>query len=350
MPRPASAFAFLLAALGGASAALSPSAAPAQATREPPAAVAIAATPVPLDANDPARTIVGRLEWRGGLALAGSHRRFGGWSGMLVEDGGRRLVLVSDIGDWLPATLAYDGAGRLAGVSDATLGRLQDESGNPMPDGKRADAESLTRLADGRLLVGFEREHRVLVYPAGSEAAGGGLAGRPQRLPDPPGLAEAPDNEGLEALATLPDGRVLAVTENLSAGEGLARAWVGTPSGTASGAAMAWQPLSYRMVPPFRPTGAAALPGGDVVLTERTWNPVQGVRVRVVRVAGGTIAAGAVLEPVELARLIAPVATDNLESIDAAALPDGPIGLWIVSDDNFNPMQRNLLLHFAIVD
>ena len=308
--------------------------------------VALRSTPLTLDGKEPTRSQVGRLEWRGGIAIASDSRRFGGWSGMLIEDGGKRLLAVSDVAHWLRAELRYDAKGMLVGIEGGALDLMQDENGAPFAGGRAIDAESLTRMADGTLLVGFERLHRVLAWPAGNELSGSGLAGRPIRVSQPPGLEASPDNEGLEALATLADGRVLAISENLSAGDGLVRAWIG--SGAAVG--MEWQALSYRTVPPFQPTGAAVLPNGDVIVTERTFNPIEGVRVRVVRLRGDTIKPGAIVEPRELARLIAPVITENLESVDAALLPDGRVGLWILGDDNFNPAQRTILLHFALVD
>ncbi|MGE0153983.1 MAG: esterase-like activity of phytase family protein [Reyranellaceae bacterium] len=309
--------------------------------------IAVRATPLLLDGSDPARTTIGSLEWRGGIAIASDSRRFGGLSGMLVENGGRTLHAISDVGQWLTAELRYDAQGFLVGMERAAMDNLLDPNGEIMASSKANDAESLTRLKDGRLLVGFERDHRVLVYPAGSERQGQGLAGKPLRFPTPPGLEQAPNNDGLEALATLPDGRVLAVSEDLSAGEGLVRAWIGA----ARGADWQWQTLSYRIKGPFRPTGAASLPNGDVVLTERAFNPVEGVRVRVMRIRAAAIVAGGTIAAEELAYLAAPVVTENLESVDALALPDGRIGLWILGDDNFNKgLQRTVLLHFVLKD
>lgn len=307
--------------------------------------VGVRATPLLLDGSDPARTRVGKLEWRGGVALASDSRRFGGFSGMLIENGGRHLRAIADVGQWLTGELRYDERGFLVGMEGAAIDNLLDPSGAIMTIGKASDSESLTRLDDGRLLVGFERDHRIYAYPAGSERDGRGLAGRPRRIATPPGLEQAPENEGLEALATLKDGRILAVSENLSAGPGLVRAWIGTVQGDD----VAWQPIAYRIKPPFQPTGAGLLPNGDVIMTERTFNPIEGVRVRVTRIKGETIRPGATLEPEELAFLAAPVITENLESVDAVALPDGSTGIWIIADDNFNKgLQRTILLHFVL--
>ena len=50
----------------------------------------------------------------------------------------------------------------------------------------------------------------------------------------------------------------------------------------------------------------------------------------------------------ELARLASPYAVDNLEGLAATKGPRGETLLWLISDDNFNPLQRNLLLLFEL--
>ena len=54
-------------------------------------------------------------------------------------------------------------------------------------------------------------------------------------------------------------------------------------------------------------------------------------------------------DAVELARLASPYAVDNLEGISVTTGTRGETLLWIISDDNFNPMQRNILLLFELV-
>ena len=65
----------------------------------------------------------------------------------------------------------------------------------------------------------------------------------------------------------------------------------------------------------------------------------------------GTLAAlvpGALVQPEELARLASPYAVDNLEGLAATTGEHSEILLWLISDDNFNPLQRNLLLQFEL--
>ncbi len=58
--------------------------------------LALGARAVPLHAEDPERTRVGALRYRGGLELTSSDGRFGGLSGLLVSEDGGRMTAVGD--------------------------------------------------------------------------------------------------------------------------------------------------------------------------------------------------------------------------------------------------------------
>lgn len=299
------------------------------------AATGVAASWVPLDPRDPARDRVGRLVYRGGLIVQGG---VNGLSALDVSPDARQLLAISDLGWWVRATLDYDREGRLARFAEIARGRLTDADGQPVRR-PRDDAESLARLRDGRWVIGFERHHRLLLYP-GDEGRQGPV-GWPRPLPRPPGLVQAPSNGGIEALTLLPDGRLLALEEGRDEAGGLHRAWLGT--------AQDWESRVYRSEPGFRPTGAATLPSGDVLVLERRFSVLGGFAARVVRLSAGGLDRGREIAGVELARLEPPLTVDNLEGI--AVVPD-PFGagvlVFLVSDNNGFPLQRTLVLAFGL--
>ena len=49
----------------------------------------------------------------------------------------------------------------------------------------------------------------------------------------------------------------------------------------------------------------------------------------------------------EIADLRSPINVDNMEGLSVTQ-EGGRTIVWIASDDNFNPMQRSLLLKFAL--
>lgn len=290
------------------------------------------AAPIPFDETSAGRTTAGMLAWRGGLLLGSADRRFGGWSDLWVSPDAARLVAISDNGWTLDARIAFDGT--LRGLSHAKLGRLTGPDGKVL-EGPAADAEGLARLPDGGFAVGFERQHRILVYPPSEPP----FARRPRAIALPPAVAAAPRNGGIEALALLPDGRFLFLVEDLVED--------GAHVGFAGGAG-GWTKIGYRAAPGFVPVGACTLAGGDTVVLERSFSFFGGFGTRVVRVAAGAWQAGAAVEGIELARLRPPLAVDNYEGIATTQASDGSDLLWLLSDDNYSFLQRTLLAVFAI--
>ena len=121
--------------------------------------------------------------------------------------------------------------------------------------------------------------------------------------------------------------------------------WIGTP---AAGGSYVWRSFDYATIPDFRPTAITQLPDGSLATLERAFDVVRGVRCRVMRLDAAQLAPGATVQAEELARLASPYAVDNLEGIAATRGARGETLLWLMSDDNFNPLQRNLLLLFEL--
>lgn len=275
----------------------------------------------------------GPLRPLGGLEIDGAVLGFGGLSGLhLAAD--LTLTAVSDLARFAEFTLALSPELRPTGLALRRAGRLGDGAGRPLARGYAGDAESLARMPDGRWLVGFERWHRIRAY---RDLAGPGLY-----VEAPAGLERAPVNAGLEALAVLEDGRLLAIAEELPPPEaaGLTTAWLGQPG--------AWRPLAYRPTPAMNPVDAAALPGGGALVLERGFSLFGGFSGRLCRVTAAALARpDGVLEPEEVLRLAPPLPVDNYEAVATARL-DGRTLVALVSDDNENRLQRTLLLLFEL--
>ena len=290
---------------------------------------------VPLNPTAPAAMNLGLLTYRGGIALRSTDRRFGGFSGLHVSADGRQLIAVSDRGTWLRLTLRYGDGGKLSGGADARLGRLRSPRGAALR-GKNGDAEGLAVLPDGSMIVSFERRHRMLHYPPAANP----LSRIPRRFPEPPGLADGPSNGGIETLVHVGRGYLMAISERQRAGPRSLRGWVGVDGG--------WREFSYARKGGFRPTDATLLPNGDVLVLERRFFLGRGNAIRLVRVGRRTIAPGRRIGGRVIARIEAPMTVDNFEGIAARQGTGGETLIYLISDDNFSPLQRTLLMVFSL--
>jgi len=305
------------------------------ATGEP---IALSADPVALVPGDDGTERVGRLEFRGGLHLRSLDSRFGGLSGLEIDADGGRMIAVSDRGWWVTAALEYGRDGDLVGAGDAAMWPLLGPDEESVAGTRLGDAEALRRDESGALLVSFEQRHRIWRYPGDT-----GLdEARPKRVPVPTGIRNAPANGGIEALAVLPESGLLAIAERLTAREGLLQGWVFDESAAV--------PVLYTFEDDFRPTDMTTLPGGGILVIERRFVPPASVSGRFRRFGPDRLAAGRVIDPEEVARLERPAIVDNYEGIAARRSATGEIFVYVISDDNYNLLQRTLLLMFALVE
>jgi hypothetical protein len=308
-------------------------------------ALALEVSPVPLDPTDPSRMAVGPLQYRGGLWLQGSDPRFGGLSDLRVSADGGQLTAISDCGHGFEARLTYGDDGHLTGVVDARLVPLVGPNGAPLGLAD-IDAESLVAAPAGDWEVGFEGRGRIQAY-------GPHFAGPAKPVPTPPGLGECGRNEGLEAMADVGDGQRLLVCEGRRSASRTVPAWVGHGA--------AWTERDYPLLfaggwagEPFRPTAAARLPGGDVLVLERRFPPVG---ARLVRITRQDLQGKGSLDPQEVARFEAPLTLDNFEGVDVRRDARGRTLVYLLSDDNNcdkgpgsrgTGQQRTLLLLFEL--
>ena len=296
--------------------------------------VPVRAFEVILSHEDLARTHVGKLTFLGGLDLRSSDARFGGFSGLDITPDGRRLIAISDRANWLTADLRYGDGGQLTGLADVRLFPALGPDGKPFSGRKLTDAESIARLTNGALIVGFEQAHRLQRFShTGAPATDFGW---------PPVLRTSPPNGGAEAVTRLWGNQLLVLSEGLEARPGVGAGWIGTGNN--------WRAVGFQKTGIYRPVGAATGRDGTVYILERRFSTLGGIGARISRVHGRRIAPGAIIQTEELAELSPPLVADNFEGIAVRREDAGRTLLYIISDDNFHDLQRTLLLMFALAE
>ena len=281
------------------------------------APIEVEATALRWEDDETSRALLGQINIVSAHEWTATDARFGGFSGLLIDDG--QLRAVTDRGSMLTGKL------HKGGLIEADFSPLVDTQGAPLKEKADADAESLARTEDGGYLVSFERHHRILAYKDGPAL--------PFALPDD--VAATTGNHGLEALTRLADGRYLMILEK-SGADSHSKGWIGRPG--------AWQTIKYLRNDEYRPTGATTLPNGSVLILERYYSVIVGVRARLRLVDKNELIAGGTLIGTHLGEIRAPLPVDNFEGIATTQDKDGQLLVHLLSDDNFSILQKTIYL------
>lgn len=310
--------------------------------------IEVSAAPLLWNPEDRNETRTGKLSWAGGIEITSPNEDFGGWSGLAVSKDGAAMLSVSDTGHWLTAILLYDERGRLSGMAEAKMAPLLGLDGNPVAGKSLGDAESLVvqpGASDslmGTAYVGFERAHRIWRYDLKTY----GADARPEQLLTQRHFGRLNNNGGIESLEVLPpaepggEPRILAITEDTLDPLGNIKGFI------ADGHDIAWFGLRQRE--PFSPTDMAVLPDGNLLLLERRYSPLAGVGMQMRLVPGDSLGKDAVLDGEVLIDVGQRYSIDNMEGLAVRQDENGDLFVYLISDDNFNPLQRTLLLMFKL--
>lgn len=285
---------------------------------------------VALDPGDPGRRRVGDLAFLAGWSLASDDRRFGGISSMQVADGG--VTALSDAGILLRFALPAGAAAARVRLDPLPLG--------PGPATRKSNRDTEAMLIRGESIwVGFEKHNMVWRYRRSDL--------RFMAAAQPPAMRRWRANSGPEAIARLADGRFLVFAEGRRDGPALSDLLLfdGDPAVAGTRTTL----LRYRRPPGFRVTDAALLPDGRLFLLNRRVTWLGGLSAILTVADLGNLAPGATIEGREVAALRPPLTVDNMEAL-SVTVENGRTIVWIASDDNFNPLQRTLLLKFLLVE
>ena len=291
--------------------------------------------PFELEPKDPGRKQFGSLTFISAFQLESKDERFGGLSGLSFGPDGK-LYAVSDRGYWLSAKILSDANGALLDLVDWQIAPMLTPAKTPV-SGSLADAEALALAPDGSFLVAFEGRHRIWRYDPPPRT----IQSTPTPIALPAEISRAPRNGGIEGLTSLPDGRLLALTETFANSDGSFKGWLID--------GVRFEELSYLPAKGFRVTDCAALKNGDVLVLERSYVSFGIFSARLTLVDGKTIRPGGKLSGRELLRIEQPLVVENFEGLAVQQTPKGTM-IYLVSDDNYNPFQQTLLLQFLLPD
>jgi hypothetical protein len=283
------------------------------------------------------------LVFRGGLNMKSATDTFGGLSSIGFVSKEHHLVMVSDRGNFVSGQLIYDEAGSPLSLVGVTIEPIKNSRGEDLPRAYARDAEGLAVVyRDGvphAVRVSFENLTRVADFRLEN-----GLPGGPAReVPIPKWLSDTRTNETLESVCIAPPaspvaGSTLLITEGVSDGDdGRAAVLLGNRDRG---------DLTYRPGPGLNPTDCAFLPDGDLLVLERGVGLLT-FAARLVRVQAADVRPGAKMQGEVLFEGVGGD-LDNMEGVAVHEMESGELRITLISDDNFNDWERNLLLEFSL--
>ena len=307
-----------------------------------PASIEVNARPLPsFDGRDRSHIRFGQLEYRSGLVLTSRFPGFGGLSGLRLDAKGERFISFSDKGRWFTGRILYRGRD-MTGLDDVESAPMLGPDGRPITARGWFDSESIA-LDGPYVYIGLERVNQVLRF----DFSKGFTRARGEVFAMPPAVRKLPFNKGLEALVMVPKelplaGTLIAISERGLDAQGNLTAFL--VNGPTPGQ------FSVRRTDGFDVSDAVLLPAGDLLLLERKFSLLDGVGIRIRRIPLAMLAPGAVVDGPSIFEADLGEEIDNMEGIDAHVTPEGDTVLTMVSDDNFSPIQRTLLLQFTLME
>ncbi|MDZ4792369.1 MAG: esterase-like activity of phytase family protein [Hyphomicrobiales bacterium] len=310
--------------------------------------IIITAEPFSVSALTPRGGKIGKLTWQCGLILRSDAPQFGGFSGLAIDKTGTKLTALSDEGSWLAADLKLSD-GCATGIANARMGPLSGAGGKSLGGKRFSDSEGFAAVrnseTDGAVYISFERKHRIAKYLLKS----GEITGAPQAVSMPSAVSKLGNNEGLEALAVLQGGplkgAIVAFAESAAknaAEDAPAPGWLIFGGKT--------EALQMRLFEGFKITDMTPLDDGGLIVLERFYKGMlQGVHMRIRYIKAASIKPGAPLDGEVLLQLGGYAnQVDNMEGAALHKTNNGETILTIISDNNFNPLQRTLLMQFLL--
>ena len=294
------------------------------------------------DTREATRTRFGALTFRGGLVLESKFREFGGISSLHMQADGQHFLALSDRGFWLRGRVVYRDKIPIA-IADAEMAPILGADGRPLKRRGRYDTEALA-IDGGTAYVGIERVQEIVRF----DYAKSGLRARGRPIAVPHGVRTLPFNQSIECLAAAPKdspkggpaaGSLILISERgLDPQGNLLSFIIGGAGGT----------FTLKRSDDFDVSDCAIAPGGRLLVLERRFSWSAGVAMRIRSVPLSAIKPGALVDGPELIFADMGAQIDNMEGIGVHREADGTLVLTLLSDDNFSPLQRTVLLQFTL--
>ena len=266
--------------------------------------------------------------------MSSDFEKFGGISGLKItrpKDASYPsaqfdFYFLSDDGFYLKANPEFDKKNNLISFKIKKIIPLKSEDNKTlMGDKTEGDAEAID-IKNGDIFIAFERNHRVLRYANGK---------KPEHFINPENFKNLILNEGIEAMGFIKN-QLILITENSKASPQTVKAYLYRNNVLTT--------FYYPLYKNYNPTDLTVLNDDEILVLERSYSPNFGNRARILTFQYSDIKENEIVRPKQLVKLKPPFPLDNYEAIGSIQITEQMYKLFIVSDNNYNPKQKNLLI------
>jgi hypothetical protein len=270
----------------------------------------------------------GTAEYLGSFTWRSPQSWFGGFSALEISGDGQSMTVLSDRATIAQVSLQREnGRVTAAGIDGANA--LLASSGKPLT-GHAGDSEGIAVTPDGTICISYEGVPRVACHRKANSRA--------EVLPRHGSFRKLSANKALEALAIDGRGNLFTLPEGAVTPDGSIPVWRWNGK--------TWsQPFALPKRSSFKPVSADFGPDGRFYVLERDFS-LFGFRSLLRR--WSVTAAG--LKNEETLLKTSAGTHDNLEGLSVWQDAGGRLRATMVSDDNFNSLQRTELVDYALPD
>lgn len=312
--------------------------------------VSLAIESIPIDTLDRFASfkhaeLAPQLRFEHGITLKTRFEAFGGLSALHLSKDRAVLLAITDTGHWLRATPVWRDD-QLVALKQAVMAPVQATGGHSLRSIGHGDIEAMAFGQNGAYLADESYGSTVFFAPN----VPGSLAAPAQPFKRRAALKKLPTGRGIEALAYMErDGlapQLLAIAErNPESGTGFIPAWL-LPT-TPDSADL--QALRYEPTPGFDVSDATFSKKCGLFVLERKLNWLGFFEVRLKLISSSSINAGSSLKGLTLLATDSWTShVDNMEGVSVIDSPDGACEIFMLSDDNYLPLQSTNLLQFRL--
>jgi len=286
-----------------------------------------------------------RISYKGGVVLSGPKDVFGGWSAISLAPDLAHLIAINDIGNWFETAVTWD-SGKIVGIFGAKIGPVLDTKGSPVRDSGYGDLEAVD-VGNEKVYIGFESFRSGIWVASRHEFP----ENRYSDAPVPSLIRNLPKGRGIEALAriVIPGtnrSAILVVAERSPMHDSnKTPAWLLTDDSNFA----LLNEFSLETPDGFDVSDAAYDASCGLFVLERklSWGGRFYVRLLKLNL---DVRSGDVNHTREILfdGDSSGVAIDNMEGLSVVPIRDGYCAIVMISDDNFLPFQKTVLLNFEL--